>query len=40
MIDIIEALGYGFIALVLFVLGYAFVKLFAAGLTALTENDD
>jgi|APGre2960657373_1045057.scaffolds.fasta_scaffold257978_1 hypothetical protein len=40
MIELIEILGYAFIALVLFAIGYVFVKLFASGLSALAKHDD
>ena len=35
-----DILGYGFIALVVGGIGYAFVKLLTTGLDALTKNDD
>ena len=40
MIQLFEMLGYAFIAVVLFGIGYVFIKIFASGLSALTENDD
>lgn len=40
MIAFIEMLGYAFIAAVIFAIGYVAVRIFAAGLSALMENDD
>ena len=40
MNEFVEILGYAFIAVVLFAIGYVFVKLLATGLSALTNNDD
>ena len=40
MIELFEILGYAFIAVALFAIGYVFVKLLASGLSALTNNDD
>jgi hypothetical protein len=40
MIQLFEMLGYAFIAIVLFGIGYAFVKIFASGLSALIKHDD
>lgn len=40
MIEFIDMLGYAFIAAVIFALGYVFVRIFAAGLDSLLENDD
>ena len=36
----LEVLGYAFIAIVVTVIGYVFFKLFSAGLSAVTHNDD
>jgi hypothetical protein len=36
----LDILGYGFIAVVLLVIAYLFVKIFIGGLEALTKDND
>ena len=35
-----EILGYGFVAIVLLVVAYAFIKILLGGLDALTKDND